>query len=290
MFISAEQAVKQKARYILSKGWVCPIMSLGVMLILIFLYVEMRDLSSVISTDFFGLDSLSLGDINLFSDFSLSALSKLLPLFISIALEFLIALVTLFLSPFINGYLKLYYSAIKNEKYEISDLIYFFHGKRFFKTLGMNLSFFFRLLIPGILIYLPVIIYVSLCLIFFSDFIQTGAYTAVLVILIILSSLMLLLYSLKYFLTFKLYCDDDTKKISSYFRDSKTYMYERTNDVIRLTWSLLPWILLSLLLLPMLYTLPYITQSYCVCANYLIDAEKDVIHNDESIPVYNSVQ
>ena len=46
-------------------------------------------------------------------------------------------------------------------------------------------------------------------------------------------------------------------------------MKQRTGDVAKLIFSFTPWMLLGLLVLPLLYVIPYITQSLCVSAKWL---------------------
>ena len=49
-------------------------------------------------------------------------------------------------------------------------------------------------------------------------------------------------------------------------------MKNRTGSAAKLIFSFTPWILLCLLILPMLYVIPYMTQSLCVSAKWMTKA------------------
>ena len=92
-------------------------------------------------------------------------------------------------------------------------------------------------------------------------------------ILSILSSLIVLLWSFKYFLVYVYAVDFEYLSTSELFRSSKRMMKGKTGLVSKLFFSFWPWLLLSLTVLPILYTGPYITQAMCICAKWIARSE-----------------
>ena len=288
--MSAEQTVKTKAKNILKNaGWSAPVFALLTVFMLFASYLFLLDLIQIFTANVLGVDFEKLSQLsaeNLIKNFS----SNIINISLSILLQWLPPLFLLILSPLFNGFTKAHYSMIITGKSDLNDILYFFSNRLYLKTLGLNLSYVLRMIIPAFLSFLPLSTYTLMCTFFFKDFIDTNAYTIIYIILYILSFIILQIYALKYFLVFKYYCEDQSLRIRDYFEFSSRGMFGYTSSIIKLTLTFIPYILLSLLMLPMLYTVPYMYESYCVSANFLIEIEKERRNYDESISVYNSLQ
>lgn len=175
------------------------------------------------------------------------------------------------LSPFFNGFVRVYYRNAFTGSMDLNDLFYYFEGGRYSRTLRLNLSFLLRLALPGILIYLPVAVFE-----FFSSkngsFYGSVLYCDAFFLLTVMSTVILTLYSLKYFTVFTLNIEDETLSSSELFRTSGKIMRAQTGDAAKLIFSYTPWMLLCLTILPLLYVVPYMTQGLCVGAKWMTRA------------------
>ena len=80
------------------------------------------------------------------------------------------------------------------------------------------------------------------------------------------------MYSLRYFTVFTVSADNPDFSPKQVFQYNKYIMKNRTGSAAKLIFSFTPWILLCLLILPMLYVIPYMTQSLCVSAKWMTKA------------------
>ena len=176
------------------------------------------------------------------------------------------------LSPLVNGYIRCFYMNALNGDFDLNDLFYYLSKGRYARTLKLDLSFVIRLIIPGALFFIPVIVYAAVCKSFFNDFNSTLIYRDFLFILIVLSSIMLTLYSLKYFTVFTIYCEREYMSSKELFAASKSVMRGQSSNAAKLIFSYTPWMLLCFTVLPMLYVVPYMTQGLCVGAKWMTRA------------------
>lgn len=169
-----------------------------------------------------------------------------------------------FLSPLFNGYIRLFYNAALTKEFHVGEMFYYFEGGRYARTLHLNLAYIIRMALPSILCFLPLFVYQMICFGYMSDFVGTVLYNDFAFILTVLSSILLILYSLKYFLVFTLYCTNEQADNKEIFRSSKEIMQEQKHSATQLIFSFTPWLLLCLLILPALYVIPYLTMSLCI--------------------------
>ncbi len=88
--------------------------------------------------------------------------------------------------------------------------------------------------------------------------------------LVILASLGLLFFMLKYYLSAFIFVSNDTLDPGEAINMS-TIISRRTGaDFFGLVLSFLPWILLSIFIAPLIFTLPYFITSYCVHSRFAI--------------------
>lgn len=179
-------------------------------------------------------------------------------------------------SPVINGYIRVYYRNAYTKQMDLKDLFYYFEGDRYIKTLGLNIRFILRMLIPIILLYLPLIAYEVICSYIGGDFYGSLVYRDFFFILAVLSTVSVTLYSLKYFTVFTVCVDNEDLTPDQVFTYSKYIMKTKTGNAAKLIFSFTPWLLLCLLILPMLYVIPYMTQSLCIAAKWMTKAAIEV--------------
>lgn len=174
------------------------------------------------------------------------------------------------LSPALLGYIRMMSS--EQTKHEISDVVYYFYSiKRYAKALWLTISFVMRLALPAFVCFAPVLIFVAIDAFKLFTLIPQNIYVVTIIVLVVLSSISLLIFSSRYFLTLFLYFEDDSKEYSYYFAESKTIMNGNCDKVVKLLYSFIWWILLCVLVLPILYVFPYIVQSMCISGKWLLN-------------------
>ncbi|MBQ6411983.1 MAG: DUF975 family protein [Ruminococcus sp.] len=176
------------------------------------------------------------------------------------------------LSPVINGYVRAYYKAAYTNSIELRDVFYYFGAGRYGNALSLNIRVILRMLLPVLVLYLPLIIFETVSVNLDSDFYGSVLYNDFYFILAVLSTVTTTLYSTRYFTVFTVSADNPQFTPSQVFAYNKYIMKYRTGSAAKLIFSFTPWLLLGLLVLPLLYVIPYMTQSLCVSAKWMTKA------------------
>ncbi len=278
--MSVEKTIRAEARNTLKSGYVSAIMGF-VLLLILFMFLE-----ALANAD--GLLYISLDDIFDRNAFVFAILYYVVKAILTI----IPCVVFLLLSPFINGYIKLYFDASLQNKYDVENLAYYFRKGKYKKTIKLNFSYFLRMIIPTVIFSLPVGAFVIICALCSDNYNEQGWFYFFFGVFVFLSTVGLLIYSLKYFVVFTKYSVDESLNIKEYFKYSKRIMSGKTVEIIKLTVSFIPWFLLSLLAVPLIYVVPYYTQALCISAKWLCELEKEEINYEEtqSIPLFDSIQ
>ena len=177
--------------------------------------------------------------------------------------------VSFLLSPFINGYIRVFYFSGKSGNFNLKNSFYYFKKGKYGKALGLNFAFFVRMLIPACIAFLPPMIFTAICSNFAEDFFGTSVYDLFMFILCALSTILTVLWALRYFVVYPASFEYEGARAKDLFAYSKKVMRGRTADAARLLRSYAGWILLSFLVLPIIYTAPYMTQGLCISARWL---------------------
>ena len=178
-----------------------------------------------------------------------------------------------FFSPVFNGYIRAYYNAAKTGRFDLNDSFYYFQRGKYAFALKLNIRFVIRMLLPVIIMFAPLIIFEIVSVNLLSeDFYGSVAYNDFYFILAVLSSITTTLYSLRYFTVFTIAAENEYLEPKQIFGYSKYIMKRQTGSAAKLIFSFTPWMLLCLLILPMLYVLPYMTQSLCIGAKWMTKA------------------
>lgn len=182
------------------------------------------------------------------------------------------------LSPFINGYIRLFYLGGVNNRYDMTDILYYFQKGNYSKALSVNIRFILRMILPTLIAFIPVIVYSVICSVNAYDFPSMSFFYF---ILSVLSAFITILWSLRYFLVYIYAVDFEYLEASELFRCSKRMMYGKTGMTAKLLLSFFPWLLLSMTILPILYTAPYITQSLCISAKWIARSNTPTMNSQE---------
>ncbi len=173
-----------------------------------------------------------------------------LPYFLSIACTVTAGVL---LSPFFNGMFKTASNAVINGNCEITDLFYFFGGmRRYLKTLLLNMALY--------LIYGGVTTSVGRLL---TSIFGKGGFFGV--IAVIASGIIsFLAYALFVHYPLCLYAVDDSRGVLRYAFGCIGFSFRHFWAFIKLTFSMLGWILLCFFVVPIIYVGPY---ALCAAVN-----------------------
>lgn len=248
--LSPSAIVRSQARKTLKGNYVAAVASFVILLLPIYLILGMESVVSVLLS-YVTDDKVVYGALNI------------------IIITPLVVLTAALFSPLLNGYIRAFYDAAYTREFRMSNLFFYFSKGRYHKALLLNLSLIVRIMFPALLFFLPLFVYYFFCISYMDDFVGTVLYKDFEFLLTIMSSILLILYSLKYFLVFTLFCSDEDMDISRIFSTSKAVMREQKGSATKLFFSFTPWMLLCLLIVPALYVIPYMTQSLCIGAKWM---------------------
>ena len=183
-------------------------------------------------------------------------------------------IIALLLSPIVLGFFRMFYSG--DEEYSMSDVLYYFSSaKHYGKAIKFELGFILRMIIPTLLYSLfPIVWYVAHYLITDNKPMELWS-NATFILFIIMTISFTLRHSIRYFVSVLLLCENEFESTAYYFKTSKQIMQHHEKDVVKLFWSFIGWILLSITGLPALYTIPYFTQSMCLSGKWLLELSRN---------------
>ena len=256
--LSAEQIIRSQARETLKNNYVKAVIAL----LIVLLPLYMIDGTTTVT---------SCAVMNLISDEKTAQ-------FWVYAIGYPVELIAGYLlSPVINGYIRAYYKTAYSSDMDLKDLFYYFENRRYAKTLRLNFSFLLRMLIPILLLYTPLIIFEIIAGRITGDFYGSVLYKDCYFILAVLSTMTTTLYALRYFTVFTICVDNEDLSVKEIYRYNKHIMKDKTVSAAKLIFSFTPWILLSMLILPMLYVIPYMTQSLCIACKWMKQSTFEVM-------------
>ncbi len=251
--LSAEAIIKQQARQTLKSNY--PKAIIALLIILLPLY--MIDGTTTV---------ISCAVMNLIPD---SGTAKIWIYSIGYPVEFIAGFL---LSPVINGYIRAYYRNAYTADMELQDLFYYFEQGRYAECLRFNIGFILRMLLPILLLYLPLIVFEIFSANIGGSFYGSLLYNDIFFVFSVLSTLAVTLYALKYFTLFTFCVDGGELDVKRAAEHSRYVMKDKTGSAAKLIFSFTPWLLLCMLVLPMLYVIPYMTQSLCISAKWMTQA------------------
>ncbi len=256
--MTAEAIVKSQARNILKDNFVKAIVAM----LIVLLPFYMIDGATT---------ALSCAYINFVSD---EKMIKIMVYAIGYPLSLIVGFL---LSPLMNGYIRAHYKAAYTNNIDLRDVFYYFSAQHYGSALQLNIRYILRMIVPSILLFAPLIAFEVVSAAIGSDFYGTILYNDVYFILAALSTLATSLYAIRYFTVFTVSADNPQFTPQQVFAYNKYIMKQHTGSVAKLICSFIPWLLLGMLVLPLLYVIPYMTQSLCVSAKWLT---KSALEND----------
>ena len=179
-------------------------------------------------------------------------------------------------SPVINGYIRAYYRASYTKDMDMSDVFFYFSKGRYGYALALNTQYIIRMFFPALLFYLPLLLYIIVFNNINADFTESVLYYDIYFLLSVLGTGLTIIFSLRYLTAFTITVENDTIAPNQAFEYARQIRRNSQGSPAKLFLSFIPWMLLCLLILPMLYVIPYITQSLCISAKWKTKATFEV--------------
>lgn len=203
-------------------------------------------------------------------------LLKLIQLDTFLSLTTIIADLFLF-SPLYLGIIRWFWQITGGKDEPISSvLIYYQNAEKYFFTIKLRLSLLWRVIVVALISISPAIAIMIVAKIFNYiggnlSYLYTPFRTAALVLLV-LGAIVALIYLVRFFLVPAILFSDKNITITDAFRLSKALTYKKRGRAIAfLVLSFLGWAVLSILLLPIIYTLPFYLASFLIYSRKSID-------------------
>lgn len=185
----------------------------------------------------------------------------------------------LMLSPLACGGIRVFCSLAEDKSADMSDIFYFFEFKRRYTD---TVKFMTGITVRGIITFLLSVIPALLAYVAYSfayretfarsdDFSEINILNAAAVILLIVGIIFAFCFIHRYLFSLYLYCKHDYGEKDSMVTGAKLSKRFFKN-LIMLTLSFIPWILLLFFVVPFLYVFPYMACAYAVSVKYLINA------------------
>lgn len=258
--MSAEKIVKYQARQTLNKkGYVKPMFAMALLMIFFLLIESLVYLLITVSDVVFKNDNLYL--------------------IASIVSFTIVALVVFLCSPLITGFVKMFTS--NSDRYELNDILYFFENKnRYKKALRFSFSYILRLILPVAFSSIPIVALYLIDVYIFKNDMNPAILLVSTIILVLLSLLIVVATTSGYFIATLLFCENQEEKTHFYFKASKFVMAEHQQAPIKLYCSFIPWLFACVLAIPVIYVLPYYTQTMCKSGMWILELKRNGQKNE----------
>ena len=221
-------------------------------------------------------------------------LATLIPVFISLTVTFtasvltiavgsavaygLMAIMNIFVVlPVFLGLFRFFRRLMWDERDNIISVFHYFKGGEIYKTtIKYCFIFILRLLSIGVLVYLPSILLALLSNGQIYEFLGIDmpsfvrSFAEAQNVLTTLSTAVFIFFALRYYLTPFLLVADEDMEIGEALHMSKVISRKSTLDFVGLFFGMSFWILISVFLIPLPFTLPYILLSYMVHCRFAV--------------------
>lgn len=195
------------------------------------------------------------------------------------------------ISPLSLGLLRFFWRNLFDVKDNPISVFYYFSSVSEYKRiLSLVLSIAFKLIFWGVLLYIPVLIVELMSHSFIYDIanmplpVWTTNLTNLKTFLKILSGVLVGFAMLRFYLAPMLFIADDNIEAAEAMHMSTVISKKTSVDFIYFLLSFIGWIALSVLMLPLIFTLPYFITSYLVHSRFAVaDYNKTVKHNNDNI-------
>ena len=197
--------------------------------------------------------------------------------------------------PLLLGVMRYYWRIFGGaDETPVAVFYYFSEFSLFFKALKLWLMLFLRIALHALVFYLPTIAIYVISAPEFYRFIDTAIpiwsqnLSAILSFFSSISFALVVVSTIKFYLSPILIIADDKMDLEEAIHMSSVISKTSLTDFIFLLLSLLGWILLSVLFIPLIITLPYFLMCYTVHSFYSIKDYNEKIKrlNEESFPSF----
>lgn len=242
----SSQVVKITAKASLKNKWVMPIIVTSIFLFTVLICYNIASVLSIIA-----------GDIP--------------------ANVLLVALVLLIVCPMFLGAIRYFWRNLFNMNDKPVSVFYYFSGKKvYLRAMWFVLAFSLRMLLFGLLLNIPRFIVELMSRSFLYELIGmaipvwTANLTYVTVFLKVLATVILFFVMLKYYMAPVLFVADDNMDSGEAMHMSSIISKKTSIDFIYLCLSFVGWIILSVLIIPLIFTIPYIATSYLIHVRFSV--------------------
>ncbi|MGN0452884.1 MAG: DUF975 family protein [Ruminococcus sp.] len=278
--MNPEKTIRQQAKETLKHNWLAAV---GVTITAVSVFVGLIYLASAAELI---VDSL----VNYISNAAKDLISSLGDSFdiayeeeVSISVELFGGIIlggVILLSPLVTGMVRYFYILCKNGEARYSELFYYF-SKKYFRTVGFNfmisLRCFWRFLVsvgPGV-IALNIMMYYTYdaeALAFWQILCYLLIYALIFGGVILFAKL-----STKYFLCYYLMFEDENIPMSVMFSRAKELSEPLKDRIFKLFLSISPWLLLSILVYPLLFIVPYALTCMSTSAKWILALQENTV-------------
>ncbi len=248
--------IKNEAKQILSGNWGIAIASYLLVWFLYLIYSTISSFAYIISNVSL-LESLKDPFDNIFT------------VVVGLIFSLVAVVVVLLLMPVFSGITLNYVNLTLNKPIFFPNVISYFNKKDYINSLKFWISYIMRYVICVVFGLLSLNAFYNLA-ISAENALFTNLLFALLVIIAIALVVVFIIISCSYFLAPYIHVSNKTLSATRCIDLSIKIMKQNRKKYYSLLLSLLPWILLSFLVIPTLYTVPYIFTSFSVSAKYII--------------------
>lgn len=188
------------------------------------------------------------------------------------------------ITPIFTGFLRYIYLTVRDGSAAFAEVFYYF-GKKYFRTLGVNLMLVLRNFWKVLLCFAP---YYILYIITVTNTVEKESLAFFDIMCYFISYALLLggivlcfKLCVKHFLYLFLYVEDENMGINEMFARSSEYMEKFTESVCKLFFSLFPLVLSCILVIPCVFAVPYITATMSTSAKWILALQHNSGNKDE---------
>lgn len=224
-------------------------------------------------------EAIAAGSILIFAELVLYIAVSLFSMVVGNVVSTVILVVfTLFITlPLLLGVFRCYWLIMWDKKSVVGEVFYYFSsGENYIKTVKLFGSLFLKALGIGAILIIPSIITDILSLAKIYEFFQFSApswssnLALVSVFLKVVAGVILLIIMLKYYLAPFLIIADEEMDVQEAIHKSTVLAKASLIDFITLTLSFAGYIILSVFVVPLIFTLPYFMVSYMVHSRFSV--------------------
>lgn len=190
-----------------------------------------------------------------------SAVTSLLELFI--------------MAPLALGVAHWYLELTDGRRQSVGEIFWPFGCRAYGRSVWATVVVDIRTWLMSIVIFLLPVAAVAFGITYFDGSDASGALAALLVVVAVLAvifcALLVMVYTMRFFLVKNLLCRKYSMTVRDALRASRRYTKGHRWELVGLVFSFLPWMLLCVFVLPILYVAPYMQMTFTMYARYLYE-------------------